>query len=503
MPGELTTVFQTLPAQTLTLPASTLTLPAQTTTIAGAVIRLPPLTFTAPPITTQLPAETRTIIQSVPGPGVTATATKSVVQDVQVCPVPVQTYFPTAPLPFNYTFGCPPGLTCAPPRPFNCDVFASPPPASFACAPSECIPAQPWEPTEWCEGETNFFPPVYGYFDLSPIAFGLSYDIFGKEVYEIGGELVTTGNWESQATITGIYTGPTDTPSPPHKRGRRLNTSPVDLDKLLKLGPRQISEVATVPADCYDVCNVCFREGQSTGKTDALCQENPESPFYRYLRNCRECAAKGGPLSQITQREYVEPIFLDFTNFCDVTRAIRAAEPDDEPLSQVVGTATPQGSLSTQSQAPPRTDTSQAPTRVAQTSEVVVTSTPPPTTGEFATSPLVASTSSPGRSTVVATPTFSSISQSVIVETSAAPTASPRSTSASTASSASSGGSSSQSPPTTTSQESTLSTELNAPIGGTGTTTSALPSFTGAANKIAGSSLGLLVALVGAFMALA
>lgn len=482
-PGQLTTIFQTLPAETVVIPASTITLPAQTTTIQGAVITLPAVTVTAPAVTTQLPPVTQTIVQTLSIPGPTVTQTQTNVQDIVVCPQPTPTPgMPSGPQPFNYTWGCPPGLVCSPRKPFACDVFASLPDPSYRCQPSECIPApkREGEPESWPSNETGFFyPPIEGYFDLNPNYFGLSYEIFGQEIVDIGGTLVTTGNWQSQATLP---TQPARTnvvvPDP------RFDDPRTSVNQKAK---RQQVVPDTVPTVCFPLCNRCVRDAESVGKVPELCL--PNSNFNLQLANCRTCAEAGGDFQQINLRQNVIPDVQQWLDFCSVTPA-REVVPDDGPQEQVSET-TVAGSTAVQSQAPPRTITSQATTKAAQTSEVVVTSTPNPTT-EILTSTFVASTSSPSRSTTVVTPTPSSLpSSSIIIETSTLET------------------STSETPTPTTSEETTLSTELNAPIGSSTAsefpefTTSALPTFTGAAQKIGGSAMGLVIAMLGAFMALA
>lgn len=479
-PGQLTTIFQTLPAETVVIPASTITLPAQTTTIQGAVITLPAVTITAPAVTTQLPPVTQTIVQTLSIPGPTVTQTQTNVQDILVCPQPTPTPgMPSGPQPFNYTWGCPPGLVCSPRKPFACDVFASLPDPSYRCQPSECLPAPKMEPIHWPEGASGaFVQPVEGIFDLNPNYFGLSYEIFGQEVFDVGdGTRVTTGNWESQLTI----------PTQPARTNVVVPDPRFDIPRgaANQKTKRQASIGDTVPSECYPACDNCAREGQTVGKRSILCE--PDSQFISYLQTCQDCSAANGDTQQTNLRKNVTPDLQQWISFCDITRAGETVDPEDGPLPQVSET-TVAGSTAIQSQAPPRTVTSQAPTRAAQTSEVVVTSTPSPTTDEIVTSTFIASTSLASRSTTVVTPTPSSLpSSSVIFETSPSETPTP-----------------------TTSEETTLSTELNAPIGTSTTstlpqfTTSAPPpTFTGAAHKLGGSAMGLVIALLGAFMALA
>ena len=488
-PGQLTTIFETLPAETVVIPASTITLPAQTTTIQGAVITLPAVTVTAPAVTTQLPPVTQTIVQTLSIPGPTVTQTRSNVQDIVVCPQPTPTPgMPSGPQPFNYTWGCPPGLVCSPRKPFACDVFASLPDPSYRCQPSECLPAPKYESIHWPEGVSGaFVPPVEGIFDLNPNYFGLSYEIFGQEIFDVGGGTrVTTGDWESQLTI----------PTQPARTNVVAPDPRFDIPRgAVNQKAKRQQVVDTVPSVCYPACDNCAKEGQTVGKRSSLC--DPDSQFFSYLQTCQDCSAENGDTQQTNLKKNVIPDLQQWITFCDVTRAGEVVDPDDGPQSQV-SESTVAGSTVIQSQAPPRTVTSQAPTRAAQTSEVVVTATPLPTTDEIVTSTFVASTSSPSRSTTVVTPTPSSLpSSSVIIETSTLETSTLETSTLET-------------PTPTTSEETPLSTELNAPIGSSTTstfpqfTTSAPPpTFTGAAQKLSGSAMGLVISLLGAFMALA
>ncbi|KFY64232.1 hypothetical protein V496_03394, partial [Pseudogymnoascus sp. VKM F-4515 (FW-2607)] len=146
---------------------------------------------------------------------------------------------------------------------------------------------------EWKKGQTSHYPLTPGYFALSPLAFGLSYDIFASDVVVevVGGvpvATITTGNWASQATITAAYTAPAS---------------------LRKRAP------ATAPAICFPPCNNALGVAQEIGKTPALCAAG--SPFLNFVSACRLCVASNGDATQQSLQGYVVPEWQQWIDFCD------------------------------------------------------------------------------------------------------------------------------------------------------------------------------------------
>ncbi|ELR04141.1 hypothetical protein VC83_02063 [Pseudogymnoascus destructans] len=253
-------------------------------------------TISAPVITTTLPG----VVTSISGtpitlPGIVTTITASVSYigtRVSTCAVPAPTIRNVKPQPDNYTWGCPPGRICAPRHPFGCDVFADPPSRNYVCDPLDCFDAPKAKLVEWKYGETGYYPLTPGYFALSPLAFGLSYDIFSEDVVVevVNGvpvATITTGNWASQATITAAYTVPA----------------------LRRRAPE------TAPAICFPQCNNIVTAGQAIGKTPALCAAG--SAFLNYVSACKQCVVNNGDATQKTLQDYVIPQYQQWIDFCD------------------------------------------------------------------------------------------------------------------------------------------------------------------------------------------
>lgn len=281
---ETDVITQTVPAPTTV----TKTLPGVVTTISGTPVTLP---------------------------GVVTTVTASVsyaVSRLSTCAAPTPSAVEGAaqPQPTDYTWGCPPGTICAPRLPLGCDIFADPPARSYVCAPSDCYAAPPFTPVTWPEGETAYYPLTPGYPNLSPLAFGLSYDIFSSDVVVevVDGRpvaTVTTGNWASQATITAAYT---------------------PAAAIAKRAP------LTVPSVCFAICNNALSVGVEMGKTPALCATG--SSFLSYVSACRQCTINNGDVTQKSLKPYVEPQFAQWIEFCDARDSESVVSPGGGGESQ-------------------------------------------------------------------------------------------------------------------------------------------------------------------------
>lgn len=245
---------------------------------------------------------TKTIEITYPGETVTVpsgTATTESPFRVTLCPAPTGGSAPLDPK-SNLTFGCSPGYVCDPIMPDGCNFWPGPPPDDFICCPDDCIPAPPITTTKWKEGETAYYPPSYGYFNLNPEAFGLSYDIFEYEAVGDGGSgSYTTGNWESQASLSNWPRGePTSSPG----QGKRKAV-------------RQIGKRGVTPAVCYDDCENAYLIVSSGGKRDGLCDVG--SYFRKSYDACASCIASNEGPNKNRIVDYVEPQFAQFINFCD------------------------------------------------------------------------------------------------------------------------------------------------------------------------------------------
>ncbi|POR38058.1 Uncharacterized protein TPAR_01739 [Tolypocladium paradoxum] len=338
-PGQLTTL--TLPGETRTLPGSTIVstltkeLPGQTITVTRGGT-----TFT-----TTLPGTTAiTTTTVVIGPTTVSvparTATVSPIFAVTVCPSPTGS---SAPLPTDsdLTLGCKPGFVCNPPKPNGCNLWPGPPPKEFLCHPQDCIRSPPFTNTTWKKNETGYYPPSYAYFNLNPEAFGLSYDIFefkARERVEDGHtKTITTGNWASQTSLSDwprASDASTRVPPPPYGKEHERR-------ELHIFGKR-----AVTPSVCFDDCNNAWLIAQSIGKTDELCKGG--SSFREGYNACAKCILDNTGATKDTIRDYVEPEFAQYLDFCNGKRPRPTASSATGPDSAV--TSLPPVGTSTQAQ---------------------------------------------------------------------------------------------------------------------------------------------------------
>ena len=265
-------------------------------------------------ITTQYPAST--IVESVthqvsaPPPPTAApvappqaTFTVTPGFTVSLCPSPTGSHRPL-PTGSDLTFGCKPGYVCNPPKETNCNLFPGPPSDDFLCSPCDCMIAPPFHNVTWNPTETSYYPPSYGYFNLDPEPFGLSYDIFAFNTYT---DVVdnctltrTTGNWAPQATLSEW----------PHKQSTTSCGCTKDIHDHSK---RSMQKRDLTPAICYDDCNNAYLIAGAVGKTDDLCKFG--SPFLQAYNSCATCigdnSAGKNPID-----DYVNPVFEQYFNFC-------------------------------------------------------------------------------------------------------------------------------------------------------------------------------------------
>ncbi|RDW58119.1 hypothetical protein BP6252_13530 [Coleophoma cylindrospora] len=243
---------------------------------------------------------------------ITQTVT-SIPTTVSICAVPSNTA-PTNPQSSgnDSTWGCSPGYVCNPPKPNHCNIWASALAEDYRCNAQDCIPAPAFEDVIWPENTTAYYPPVEGYYNLNPEAFGLSYEIFAQVViteYVISDgstsvlTIVTTGNWASQASLSHYPAAPT------------ANA----LKMLLERWSLVKRDSSVVPAVCYAQCNNCFIEAQKIGKASALCASG--SAFQSDYTSCQACVAAHGDASKLSLQAYVQPEFAQFVNYCNAVAA--------------------------------------------------------------------------------------------------------------------------------------------------------------------------------------
>ncbi|EMR67851.1 putative glycoprotein x protein [Eutypa lata UCREL1] len=308
---------------TTELPGTVTTLPGSTQT-SLITITQPGTTIVTP---TTLPGSTETSLVTITQPGATiitpttiivppVTVTTTVITASSVCAapsnapgVPVRQFDPRSDL----TWGCKPGTVCSPIKPAGCEVWAAPPDDSYVCDQTRCIESPDFEPVNWSENSTYYYPPTEGYFNLPPGAFGLSYDIFDVEVYvtEVEGgyghpltTTISTGNWESQSTITE-YPPPSTTTA-----GYPVTTYGVAARKRSVVLSKRDD---TIPSQCFDTCNNAYIEAESVGKSPELCKDG--SVFKSDYEDCNACIDANNDSVPIGGRTYPLPQFAhDFSH---------------------------------------------------------------------------------------------------------------------------------------------------------------------------------------------
>ncbi|KAH1296603.1 hypothetical protein KXX11_007797 [Aspergillus fumigatus] len=249
------------------------------------------------------------------------------------------TYTPVAPLPRNYTWGCPPGYLCKTKHTgadAGCNIEASMPAESYVCSPDECIKSSPFihdqywgTPVESSEIRSSYNISK-DYFNLDPEIFGLNYSIFRIPDLKPGDDHY-------------------------YIRSSRRTWS--------KLLARQSIGVSTVPGACYDECNDAALEVESTGKTPDIC--NAGSAFNVSLGQCEKCCNTHKTATSASFEQKVLPNFQQFLNFCEGLEDSATTAAADTVGSTTKGsqTSTTPGTTSTQeggtmSQADPLTASS-------------------------------------------------------------------------------------------------------------------------------------------------
>jgi hypothetical protein len=324
MPGATIVTTVTKPASTMTVSGTITTFPGstivQTTTLPGSpsvetvsvtVIHsttiFDTVTFTGQSSFQSLVILTGRITDKVgydktitiTGPAASTTQTGNTVTvpgtttTLSICPTLSinPTYTPAAPLPRNYTWGCPPGYLCKPKHTgadAGCNIEAGLPAESYVCSPDECIKSPPFIHDQYwgTPVESNEIRSTYNvskdYFNLDPEIFGLNYSIFRIPDLKPGDD--------------HYYT-----------RSSRRSWS--------KLLSRESIGVSTVPGACYDECNDAALEVVSTGKSPEIC--NAGSAFNISLGQCEKCCRTHKTAISASFEQKVLPNFQQFLNICE------------------------------------------------------------------------------------------------------------------------------------------------------------------------------------------
>ncbi|KAI9799474.1 MAG: hypothetical protein M1833_003996 [Piccolia ochrophora] len=311
------------------VPASIVTIdtPPFTSTIVGPA----PGQETLPPATVLPPVAAVPNAPAAPPQGTTYTTTQAV--STRICPrrVTNPTYTAPGPLPTDYTWGCPPGYICKPPK-INCDIEEGFPDRGYYCSPDECEPVAPLEsPQYWGEpiesNDTDKYVLQDDYFNLNPLHFSLGYDNFVEELV-----IVVDPDGTARTYEAATYQGAVETAAPAAHPAKHPAKRATDngVQRWAKIDRRQQGE--TAPPSCYDDCNACGLEAQSTGKTPDLCE--PESAFNSALGGCEACIERHEARRPPTSfNNVVKPDFQQFIDFCSGSSA--SDEVDDSgPLAQ-------------------------------------------------------------------------------------------------------------------------------------------------------------------------
>lgn len=265
---------------------------------------------------------------TVPG----TTTTLSICPTLSINP----TYTPAAPLPRNYTWGCPPGYLCKPKHTgadAGCNIEAGLPAESYVCSPDECIKSPPFIHDQYwgTPVESNEIRSTYNvskdYFNLDPEIFGLNYSIFripdlkpGDDHYYI---LSSRRSWS-------------------------------------KLLSRQSIGASTVPGACYDECNDAALEVESTGKTPDIC--NAGSAFNISLGNCEKCCSTHKTATSASFEQKVLPNFQQFLNYCEGLEEPSAITAAADSVSSTTTSCQPTTSGTTSTQKAGSTSQTDLPT---------------------------------------------------------------------------------------------------------------------------------------------
>lgn len=188
------------------------------------------------------------------------------------------TYTPTAALPRNYTWGCPPGYLCQPPHTgdrASCGIEAGLPDPGYICASSECILAPPLDVYQ--SGPYNISK---NYYNLNPEDFGLNYSIL-----QISEDSYPTS--KKRDIFLREFVG-----------GRKMKRV----------------DITDIPAVCWNDCDGAADEPQKIGKTPELCET--DSAFMENLAICEGCVTNNAESGSDKYSSKLLPTFAQWLNFC-------------------------------------------------------------------------------------------------------------------------------------------------------------------------------------------
>ncbi|KAI9890297.1 MAG: hypothetical protein M1814_004333 [Vezdaea aestivalis] len=252
------------------------------------------------------------------------------------------TYTPAAPLPTDFTWGCPPGYLCSPPK-VDCNFNAAPPDSKYICSPCDCKKSPPLPPPKfWGHRRvSDLVEKIYvvdDYYVFDPTEFNLTYD-----VYVIGPR--------------------------PYKRATLPDSVPNSVPDALPEKSKRQEQISSgkKPPQCLDECQACLYEAQSVGKGPGLCRQG--APFIDYLADCNLCIT-----SKTSGNVPVPPADLaQFANFCQGSNAVIVGSSSAAPVAESQTTGPPASTISTAAAVTP-VSISSAPLVVASASASTSTS---------------------------------------------------------------------------------------------------------------------------------
>ncbi|KAJ5144049.1 uncharacterized protein N7515_002836 [Penicillium bovifimosum] len=329
-------------------------LPPTSTFVSTSVTSIPsPTTPVVPPV----------ITPTISVPGTTTSESPSSPAPNSVCPSLISnpTYTPTAALPVDYTWGCPPGYICQPAHVgdrADCTIEAGLPDVGYVCTPSDCVPAPPLDSDPSSEYDLS-----KEYFNLNPEGFGLDYSIYDTSADNaVGKRFISLRDF-----IAG-------------RKAKRV-------------------DITNIPTVCYNDCNSAAHEPQVLGKTSEICQS--DSAFMEDVAICEDCVTNNAEDSESGSDIYssqMQPTFAQWLNYCS-----------DMVTSTTATTATSTTSSVTQ--------TTEVTTEVTTTSSVTTTSTSDtPTETTFTTTETTSIMTTSGQTTSTQSLTTEEITTSTQAE---------------------------------------------------------------------------------------
>src|SRR5271156_1526857 len=310
----------------------------QPTTVTDFITQ--PTTVTSPVTTTVEQPTTVTLIDSI-------TVTSTPLTGIVTCPSRTinPTYTAPTPFPDEYTWGCPPGTVCTPPK-INCNFEQNPPADTYYCSPDECSSVGSLPDLTSLEASAGTtcgpFPTISTEpFNFNPSLFGLGFTIF-----ECGGDWAESCSGGPTATTTTTATELETVILPPatttETEIETITITPATPTQFWSSeGPattwgRLAKRVQQLPAKCYQFCDNCLVEGCNNGKP-ANCPGN--SPFSVAYSDCESCI--GANLGGTIIVDQVLPSISQFITYCSNHPGATKKKRDEVQSTLVMASPTP------------------------------------------------------------------------------------------------------------------------------------------------------------------